>query len=393
MPINSLVRKTGDNIPTGGNFPKLGKLFKGGKKRKNASGKDIFGLDLKHFRFESQDEDAMHMFETAYGKEPTVIDVMLVHSTPDEAFQFWMEEYRGHTLMHRCDGETCVLHRLPNGQISNDPIPCPGNCSRVGRMSVILPKLMRFASVTVETHSKLDILQLQDNLWAAFQKLGDLTRIPFTLSRRDRDVTYVEPGGTQAKTVKKSLLFLEVHPEVMKTHLLSLANDRLLSAGLAPNRMLTDNLIVDALTGEVIEDDEENEGDFVAGETLERSLNIKETIDNLYGDTLDENSQYQFTRWLLGAFTKKETPKNIRDKEGQLTAAEVKRIINNLNDPEKKKTYLAAYLKRVAENIQAEANAKEKAEADERARVEADSPVVEGEATVIKPPESELIAA
>lgn len=380
MPIKKLKRNEGSN------FPNLGKLFKGGKKRTNANGKEIMGLDLKHFRFESQDLDAMKMFETAYGKEPTSIDVYLVHPTPDESFQFWQEEYRGGNLMHRCDGETCVMHRLPNGQMSSDPKPCPGNCKQVGRMSVIIPQLMRFAYVTVETHSKLDILQLQDNLNAAYSKLGDLTKIPFVLSRRDRDITYVDDSG-KPKNVTKSLLYMEVKPEVMKTYLMSIQHDRMLAAGMVPPRMLSDNLVVNVETGEILESYEDDD------EPAEKTqpATIKDTIAALYSAELNEDSQYQFARWLIQAFTKQEPPKHMRDKESQLNEAEVARLVKNLN--EKKDVYIAAYLKHLGKIAAAELEAQEKAAAEEAAR-ETTPVEIEGEVIpTIAPPETELVAA
>ena len=325
MPIKQLVRDSSS-------FPRLGKLRKGGKKRPGKNGGEIMGTDLKFFRFDSPDADAMATFTREHGTDPTSIPVYLVHPTPEEAFQFWKEDHQGGNLMHRCDGETCVLWRKPDGTMSFEPKPCPGGCSKIGTLFIILPSLKRFAYVAVETHSTHDILQLQENLNAAYALFGDLTRIPFLLSRRDRQVSYTDKNGTHKVT--KSLLYLEPDQKMMEMRLLTVDRERKIAAGLLPDTRLQitsePRRLVDKNTGEIW--DEEDEDDDVIEGSHQIDPTVASTIHNLSGNVLDDKSQNLFVGWMVKRFTRHATPKNVRTSEDDLSADEKKAIIKALKE-------------------------------------------------------------
>ena len=181
-------------------FPCIGKLRKGGEKQTNAKGKEVMGRDLDHFRFTTDDADAATAFGAYYGAEPKAINVFLPYATTDENFQAWLEEYRAGGLVRRCDGETCVFQRDAKGIAVTMPTPCSKSCGckQVGRLSVIVPELVRMAYVTVETHSVYDIIQLTENLQAAQAMRGDLRGIPFILSRREREISTPTGDGGRA---------------------------------------------------------------------------------------------------------------------------------------------------------------------------------------------------
>ena len=101
-------------------FPCIGKLRKGGAKQTNQNGKEVMGRDLDHFRFTSEDQDALTAFAAYYGAEPKAINVYLPFATADENFAAWLEEYRAGGLVRRCDGETCVFSRNEKGQRHHD---------------------------------------------------------------------------------------------------------------------------------------------------------------------------------------------------------------------------------------------------------------------------------
>jgi len=212
MPILSLQK---DRAPQ---FPCIGKLRKGGAKRKNAAGKEIMGEDLKHFRFTTDDASAAETFAAYYGAQPQSVEVFLPYATTAENFGAWLEEYTAGGMTRRCDGETQHFHRDADGKGDTTPVKCERLCGRkcgckeVGRLAVIVPQLARLAYITVETHSLYDIMQLTENLQAAEALRGDLRGIPFILSRRDREISTPGEGGKRTRRTK-SLLFIEPNPE------------------------------------------------------------------------------------------------------------------------------------------------------------------------------------
>lgn len=363
MPILSLTRQSSS-------LPPLGKLYKGGKKRKkiNDKGKEfeIMGLDQPYFRFESQDPDAMRMFEREYGNEPTSIKIFLVHDTPEKAFQFWMEDWDGGNLIHRCDEKDCVIWRQPNGKMSTEPKPCPGGCKRVGRLYFVVPALRRFASVMLETHSIHDILQLQDNLNIAYERIGNLSEFPFLLSRRDKQITYVGDDQKPHK-ITKSLLYLEPQPDVLEQRMRRLEIQRIREAGLLPDtKYLTESgRTVNQNTGEILDDDDDDDDDLpvakqvVTPPVVERAPVNKTTtttkappppavtktvpsapvaaliadkVKALYEEMLDTKSQALFVTWMIERYTSKQTPNDIRHKESELIAKEISTIVSALGE-------------------------------------------------------------
>ena len=248
-------------------FPCIGKLRKGGEKQTNAKGEKVRGRDLDHFRFTTDDTDAATAFNAYYGAEPKAINVFLPFTTADENFAAWMEEYRAGGLVRRCDGETCVFSRDAKGVAITLPTPCahPCGCKQVGRLTVIIPELVRMAYVMVETHSVYDIIQLTENLQAAQAMRGDLRGIPFILSRREREISTPTGDGGRARR-KKSLLFIEPDPSWVARQLESM---RLAALPVLPSDLpaLTNapRLLVDRQTGEILGrsdwEGDESEGD------------------------------------------------------------------------------------------------------------------------------------
>lgn len=206
MPIKRLQ----ENRPA--QFPCIGKLRKGGPKRQGKNGKEIMGVDLNHFRFDTDDALAMQRFTEAYGEEPDTVTVFLPYVSTAENFSAWQEHWVGGGLRHRCDGETCVMWLdEKSGTYRTDPIPCPGGCKETGRLMVIIPELQRFAYVSVETHSIWDIITLEENLQAIESLRGSLQGIPFNLKRRPREISTPGPDGKRVRR-EKWLLSIEVDP-------------------------------------------------------------------------------------------------------------------------------------------------------------------------------------
>ncbi len=207
-------------------FPRIGFLRKGGPKRER-NGKEIMGIDLDHFRFDSDDIDACAAFVEAYGNEPKQINVFFPWPDVDQNWQAWCEEYTASALQHRCDGETCVLWLdKATGEYSTDPKPCPGGCKEIGYLNVIIPELGRMAYVTVLTHSINDIMEIQNNL-EAYQLLGGQLRgVPFVLRRIERKIS-TPSGKNDGKRARRAkwLMHLETKPEWTRLKLAGMEMD------------------------------------------------------------------------------------------------------------------------------------------------------------------------
>lgn len=196
-------------------FPQIGVLRKGGPKQqreKNGRTYEISGQDLKHFRFDSEDEEASKAFEKEYGAEPRTIRVFVPFASTGENFEAWREEWDASSLRHRCDGRTCVRWLTKDGKYSHEPIPCPGNCKPAGRLKVIIPELRRLAYVLVHTSSIHDILEIDANLKALEATRGDLRGIPLNLKRTPREISTPGEDGKRVRR-EKWLISIEAQPQ------------------------------------------------------------------------------------------------------------------------------------------------------------------------------------
>ena len=185
MPIIGLTT----NAPQ---FPKIGTLRKGDEKTDPKKP----GPDLKYFRYTSERYPvSVKAFYDAFGNEPNHITVLLPYATVDENWQAWREEYTASRLQHRCDGQYVQRYydKRSNGYITPDkPMACPGGCKPTGRLTVIIPALIKaghVGTVTLGTTSVHDIINLDGALKAYYQMRGDLRGIEFVLYRYPEKVT------------------------------------------------------------------------------------------------------------------------------------------------------------------------------------------------------------
>lgn len=222
MPIKGLTDR--DSIKA--QFPRLGKLRKGGPKTANKP-----GVELDHWRFTSDSADVQKCFDKAYGKEPRSIGVYLPHARLEDNFATWKEKWAAGGLQHRCDGETCLISRKGAGY-SQEPIPCPGGCKEVGRLVVVLPELVSagyIGTVTMETHGNHDlraitgVLKAIEDTAERNERTPDLRGIPFSLARVQEEVSAPGWGDNKDKRVrvKKWNVKLTPHPDVAKAMLMS----------------------------------------------------------------------------------------------------------------------------------------------------------------------------
>jgi recombination directionality factor gp3-like protein len=242
----------------GARFPEIGKLFKGAKKEKktNSAGREYetFGKELDHWRFESSEPHIIEAFNAAFAEadgKPQEIPVYLPFSRTEENFDAWQESYAAGGLLHRCDGRDCVLWFDDKSQTyRTDPKQCPtlamtpdrakrDGCKPVARLRVVIPALNQLGFVTVETHSKNDILHL-DAALPAYESLRPegLRGIPMLLCRVKKSIS--TPGDGKRARRDKWLIQLKPHPEWAALYLDSQRQAAL--ASVASPLLLTTNL-------------------------------------------------------------------------------------------------------------------------------------------------------
>ena len=247
MPIKGLTDR--DSIKP--QFPRLGKLRKGGPKTNPKKP----GLELDHWRFTSDSADVAQAFIEIYGDQPRVVNVYLPYATLEDNFSTWKEAWAAGGLQHRCDGETCVIHRKGAGY-STEPVPCPGGCKEVGRLIVVIPELVQaghIGTVTMETHGNHDLRAVAGVLLAIeaeMERSGrhpDLRGIPFSLARVQEEVSAPGWGDNAGKRqrVKKWNVRLWPHRDVAREMLMSAEPVKALPSG-----------SVDFETGEIIDHDD-----------------------------------------------------------------------------------------------------------------------------------------
>jgi len=250
-------------------FPQLGRLRKGGAKQ-TKNGKEIYGKDLTYFRFTSERPEIVKAFHDAYGEQPAALHVYLPYARLADNFEAWKELWVKGGMRHRCDGETCVDWLGPDGKYYHDPIPCPGGCDEVGRLTVILPELMRagyVGYVTLQTGSINDIQSITASLLAVAEARQDnplgLRGIEFILRRHPEMVSTPGWGDDKAsrQRVEKWLVSIEPTTSWVEMQLQIAARSVLVSG---PGSLVaTPSGLLDTSTGEVIQaPDDPEDGEF-----------------------------------------------------------------------------------------------------------------------------------
>lgn len=191
-------------------LPRLGKLVKGDKATRNADGRIVKpGKDLDYLRFKPAPgyEHLARLFTELYGEKPMTFEsVLLLGNSADDVFSSCMEEWGAGSIKRRCDQEVQLIRydadtAAINSFSPSDPAApaCELLCGRrceckmIGRFSIFLPLLAQesniFGYVTVETHSKHDILEIDAALHSAERIMGGLFGIEFSIARVEREIS------------------------------------------------------------------------------------------------------------------------------------------------------------------------------------------------------------
>lgn len=289
-------------------FPRLGKLRKGGERveKVNKEGKKYttFGEDLDHFRFTGEKPEITAAFYAHNEEKPAELRCFLAYPTPDEAFEVWAELWGATGLVHRCDGKNMTVWQ-ENGKYITGSKPCPGGHKdndytrdAIGRLHLIFPELLmagHVGYVTLETHSKNDIINILGVLMEVYRKGGDLTGIEFVLRRVKESIS--TPGfGNQAgkrSRVDKWLVRLEPAAEWVR-HQLEAAHAGQLALPEGTPANGNGHLKADPETGELIEngpvtgdlmdkEDDSIDGEFYNMPPMPEDLPVEEREPELYG--------------------------------------------------------------------------------------------------------------
>ena len=279
MPIRGLSDKSSITP----RFPRLGKLRKGGEmvEKVNKSGVKVkvMGPDLDHFRFTSDSPEIVNAFEEVYGKDPKSIVVYLPYASEEENFPTWCEVWGSSGLVHRCDGENMTIwlegdHYVKGskpcmgGHKDNDPLK-----DGIGRLNVIIPELIQagyVGYVTVESHSKNDIISIMSVLSEALQSRGNnplgLRGIPFNLRRVQENISMPGWGDRKGQRSRTDKWLIKIEPVVewvklqldldrQRAMLLPTGDDKTESAANLPEDLQQDDQIPE---GEVEESEIDN---------------------------------------------------------------------------------------------------------------------------------------
>lgn len=264
-----------------GNFPRFGKFRKGAPK----SDKGVAGRDQDFFRL-TLEENYEHLrpaCEQLFGAEPREFNnVLLAADSPDQAFQYWREDWAHARLLKRCDEETISVHWDDSKPgYSTEPLECTCNpldrtCKNHGRLDIVVPALFEltgeWGKFTIETTSVYDVAALRQYMIVAeafMQKLPNYAfwSVPFTIGRAMRNVPVTINGKRSIKPM--SLLYAKIEPDFNQQVFTPMLTQpaRLLLAGVNPE------------TGELPAADVEIEAEFTQAQEWDREFVNAETLN------------------------------------------------------------------------------------------------------------------
>lgn len=234
-----------DNTNVWQALPEIGRIRKGsplgeradGSPKLSKRGKKVVGDDLDYFRVDFNDgyEHLEEQFAELYGEQPKSLGPLTLLSDDIQEIA-WMEAYDGNNIKVRCDGETIQKrwnrergaydHAKPRCEWDKKTMDeCPNGCQKTARINVVLTDFLvttgEVGYFTVITGSTADFTHLFAAMNLYMRKFTDVTRVPFMLSRVEREMTTVVPGkkeGEQSKRIRKTynLLALKILPEYAK---------------------------------------------------------------------------------------------------------------------------------------------------------------------------------
>lgn len=219
-------------------FPLLGRIKKGEPygEEERAARKRL--RELNYFRLDTDRPDVREKWNQLVGEKPTRLHIILPYAEMDRVWQYWLTEWDARGIVHRCDGETCVLWRKEDGTYSTDPKPCPyasgqkqrtpqaPGCVPEGRLRVLVREMLSKEAgfvgyFEVLTHSWTDIRNITSCLAAIVSEHGvrDLRMLECDLYRKETVTRYVDPKTKERRTSRHYAIYLEPNPDWVRRQL------------------------------------------------------------------------------------------------------------------------------------------------------------------------------
>lgn len=222
----------------------IGRIRKGGPKTEYKPGPN---LDYFRVTFRDDELEAQKTFVDVYGEHPVFINLRLAFDTIPENWFAWYTCYLKGGQLGMADGKKWHYLRdyrsqkvlIKNGELTNLGVEAgisldfnkedavyfyysrkqkkdmPVYARPEGRLSVMIPELGRFVSMTLLTHSLHDIGHIEGALKfieSRSKLLGvPMSFIPLTLSRQTEQIS--KPMDNGRGMVDEWLVKLEIHPD------------------------------------------------------------------------------------------------------------------------------------------------------------------------------------
>ena len=292
--------------------------------------------------------------QEVYGEKPDRLDIII----PVEDDEMWCNQYyrqysRTRGLVCRGDGENCrrMIDRQTGAIANRDSkevvwkdLPCPGRecpdyqgkkCQETMNLQFLLPRVPGLGIWQIDTGSINSIRNINDNAAMLRAVCDRVSWIPLTLTLEPKEV--VNPDDGKKKVVRclnlrhdKGLLeILEASNKPRATLLIPMpAEDQEPLDETPPDEELEPEMVINAETGEIIEqDDLEKEGFVIDPTWLKESLNQLKWTDDTYKTFLV--SQY------------KVSPQGtLEDVISRLTRDQAKEFVKEINSRLEKQTSL-----------------------------------------------------
>lgn len=188
-------------------LPRLGKI-RLGVKAKSASGKE-YPKEVSYFVCPPE-------VERIYGEKPVELEIMFPLDDTTIIFPQNYKWYSAQSLNCRGNGETAMRRvsklteeqklqigeDLPTDQNDFVDIPCPcpllesGECSHVGNLMVMLPKVSMSGIFQLDTGSRNNIINLNSSMEFIRGILGRVALVPLKLRRKPQVMEYLGKKAT-----------------------------------------------------------------------------------------------------------------------------------------------------------------------------------------------------
>lgn len=201
------------------------------RKGQGENAKTVPGKNTDYFRLDPASERIGSLYSEMFeqGGPAKEIPIRLAYDDMFRSWETYREEFTpGHGFVHRCDGEFCSSHILPNGRIHNylpgmmergESKPCPyfgkaekeKGCKPRGEFTFYICDFPIDVSFRMKLTSINDIETITQELEAIEERYGNPARIPLILFRTHKIINKKMKG--KAILAPEFLLSVRVHDD------------------------------------------------------------------------------------------------------------------------------------------------------------------------------------